>query len=226
MEIDHIFVFVDQQGPELQRLAAAGLVETYRRQHPGQGTANACFCFDNIFVELLWLTSAAEAASDPIKRTLLLERSRWRDNGACPFGIAWRAADGQTGSPFPTWPFRPPYLPPDRAIDVALDSDDPRQPMMFTFPGTQAPSSWPDARKGQLQRAAGLASICRIALTLPPDVQPSGSLNELARRTNLVVSQGSTDQYVMRLDLSDALGRHVATLSLPDCRITDSAAQT
>jgi Glyoxalase-like domain len=69
MEIDHIFMFIEPDGPELNQLKSLGLVETYRREHPGQGTANACFCFDNMFVELLWMVDPTEALSTLIVRT-------------------------------------------------------------------------------------------------------------------------------------------------------------
>ena len=36
MEIDHLFVFVEPDGAELAYLNSLGLVETYRRAHPGQ----------------------------------------------------------------------------------------------------------------------------------------------------------------------------------------------
>jgi hypothetical protein len=37
MELDHVFVLIDPGGPELAYLKSLGLIETYRRQHPGQG---------------------------------------------------------------------------------------------------------------------------------------------------------------------------------------------
>jgi Glyoxalase-like domain len=217
MEIDHIFVFVDERGPELRRMHFSGLRETYRRQHAGQGTANACFAFDNLFIELLWLTSPEEAASDSIRRTLLLERSRWCENGACPFGIAWRMAEGENPTDTATWAFRPPYLPVGQSIDVAVDSDDPQQPMMFTFPGSKAPMTWPDARKGQLQHAAGFATVGRVRLSLPSHVQPSQSLAVLARGADIALESLPGANYAMQLDLSDPDGKRRATLSLPEC---------
>lgn len=47
LELDHIFVFIRPDGPEAARLEAIGLVESYRRDHPGQGTSNVCYCFEN-----------------------------------------------------------------------------------------------------------------------------------------------------------------------------------
>jgi hypothetical protein len=190
MEIDHIFMFIEPNGPELDQLKALGLVETYRRQHPGQGTANVCFAFDNMFVELLWMVDPVEALSPPIVRTGLEPRSRWRTAGTCPFGIAWR---GDYDDAIETWDFAPPYMPEGVSIEVAIDSDDPLQPMMFTFPGSKAPLSWDSDRKGELQNRAGFQTIDRIVMTLPEHVPVTPSLSTLLRllSPNLSVRYGS-----------------------------------
>ena len=90
LAVDHLFLLIEPDGPEIEALRHLGLTETYRRAHPGQGTANACFAFDNLYLELLWLTSEPEARSAPVARTRLWERSQWRSLGTCPFGIAVR----------------------------------------------------------------------------------------------------------------------------------------
>ncbi|MBT9552194.1 MAG: hypothetical protein IV088_15200 [Hydrogenophaga sp.] len=38
--IDHVFIFIERDGPEIDALKRLGLTETHRRAHPGQGTAN------------------------------------------------------------------------------------------------------------------------------------------------------------------------------------------
>lgn len=196
MEIDHIFMFIEPNGPELHQLKSFGLVETYRRQHPGQGTANVCFCFENMFVELLWMVDPTEALSPPIARTGLEPRSRWKTAGTCPFGIAWRGGDDEA---IETWDFAPPYLLEGITIDVAVDGDDPRQPMMFTFPGSKAPSSWDPARKGALQHGAGFQTVSQLILTLPFEVMPSAALMNISEQCSpsLIVQQGAA--YGLRL---------------------------
>jgi hypothetical protein len=168
MQLDHVFVFVPAGGDAAARaLEALGFVETYRRAHPGQGTANRCYALENAFLELLWLTDASEATSPPIRRTGLAARAPGGSPGACPFGLAWRAPQG-SADPVETWPYRPPYLPPSLSIPVAVASDDPRLPMCFRSPGTDAPIHWPTDRRGALQAAAGLRRLLRPILELPP----------------------------------------------------------
>ncbi|MFW5332418.1 VOC family protein [Hydrogenophaga sp. ZJX-1] len=165
MEIDHLFMFIEPGGPEIDALLRLGLTETYRRAHPGQGTANVCFAFDNLYLELLWLTSEAEARSPAIARTRLWERSQWRTLGTCPLGIAVRGDLASAG--VPTWDYRPPYLPLDMSIPVATDSDDPMQPMLFVSPGREAPLGWPESRRSALQSAAGFGPVLSVELALP-----------------------------------------------------------
>src|SRR5207248_1370220 len=50
---------------------------------------------------------------------------RWfaRRNGACPFGLVFRpGTDAAARPPFPTWSYRPGYLPPGLAIEIAVET--------------------------------------------------------------------------------------------------------
>lgn len=210
MELDHIFVFCKPDSGYGQWLKSFGLVETYRRQHPGQGTENICFCFENAFIELLWVNDESETRSPLIARTGLYERSRHRDLGTCPFGIAWRGS-GQ----IPTWPYHPPYMPPQVAIDVATDGDDPTQPMMFRSPGDSAPRSWPAERRGNLQRDAGFQSVRLQQLAIPSNKSPSPALQTLASDVGFDLCNGGSS-YRMDLRLDRRMGEAPITLSLHD----------
>ena len=88
---------------ELTRLEALGLTPTYRRQHPGQGTQNLCFYFDNLCIELLWVCNQDEVRSKRIAQTRLYERSEWRVADANPFGNAWRGLADEREWPIPVW---------------------------------------------------------------------------------------------------------------------------
>jgi hypothetical protein len=185
MELDHVFVLIAPNGPELAYLKSLGLTETYRRKHPGQGTENICFCFDNIFLECLWITNPADATSPAIARTGLFERSQWRAAGTSPFGLAWRDSPSTPPIEIPTWPFQPPYLPPGMTIAVATDSDDPRQPMLFKSPGSSPPHAWLPERRGALQHQAGLTDITSVILHWPSTAPPASALLTLAANTIL-----------------------------------------
>jgi Glyoxalase-like domain len=181
MEIDHIFVFVDAVEAEAKRLKEHDLRETYRRTHVGQGTQNICYAFNNMFIELLWVDSPTDIKSPNIARTKLFERSRWKDNGACPFGIAWRG-NGASAA-IPTWTYSPPYLPEGIGIEVAIDSDDEKQPMMFTFPHSTAPDRWSQVRRGNLQTEFGYKTISHIEIIHPPDYAASPAMIQMLQET-------------------------------------------
>lgn len=121
-ELDHIFILCPT-GAEVaaQSLRALGLKEGSPNQHEGQGTACRRFFFENAYVELLWVSDASEAQSEPARRTRLWERWSKAPHAACPFGIVLRA--GSTSDthacPFPSWVYRPHYWPPNLGIDIA-----------------------------------------------------------------------------------------------------------
>jgi hypothetical protein len=196
MELDHVFVFVPPGGGALrQAFADRGFSETYERAHPGQGTANVCYAFDNAFVELLWLTDPVEAGSEAIRRTGLLERSRWETRpGVCRFGIAYRTVQPPA---FRTWSYTPPYLPPGMAIAVAAFSDDPTLPMVFQSPGRVPPTAWPLERQRGLQRAAGLQTL-QVGLQPVQRELPEG-LRSLDGSVIELLSPGTEWRVVLRI---------------------------
>lgn len=169
MELDHFFFIVAKERVEglCRQLQEAGLRETYRRRHVGQGTSNVCYAFDNAFFELLWVEDEEEAEHEDIQRCRFVARA---SGECCPFGIAWRPSP-RAAMPTPTYAFRPPYVPPNKAIMVSCDSDDASQPLMFTFPGSTAPIAWSPDKKGLLQQ--GVFSYLQIESLRLPCSSPS-----------------------------------------------------
>ena len=217
MEVHHIFLFIEPDGPEIETLKRLGLTETYRRAHPGQGTANVCFAFDNLFLELLWLTSEAEARSPAIARTRLWERSRWSAMGSSPFGIAVRGDLANAG--VPSWDYRPPYLsqvlPAGAGIPVATASDDPVLPMVFVSPGNAPPTQWPPERRGGLQRAAGFGPVRSVELGVTARAASAPLLQSLTSANPPIRFAPRADgRHSLRLALADSEGRHTHTLDL------------
>jgi hypothetical protein len=215
LALDHVFVFVDGEevapgGRVRSLLDGRGLVPSYTRRHTGQGTENLCYCFDNAYLELLFVVDANEIAAPAIARTGLATRAGWRRTGASPFGIALR------GGPLPaeTWDYRFDGLPPGMTIPVAIDSDDPRVPFLFGSPGTAPPIEWTDGRAGDRQTAAGLTRITGLALDLPAGAPRPPVLDALADAG--ILALGETDHPGGMLTLSIArAGGGTALLSLP-----------
>ncbi len=193
MQLDRAFVLVEPNGPELVYLREMGLAETCRRQHPGQGIENVCFCFPNMFFECLWVTDIREATSNATTRTALFERSQWRVRKTSPIGLAWRNSAGEPSSGIPTWTYKPPYLPEHMGIEVAVESDDPRQPMMFRSPGNTPPAQWPAERRGAMQEACGLGNVISVIYKYPVSAPPGPGLLTLASRTILAIAPAADD---------------------------------
>lgn len=202
MELDHVFLFIDDLRVAEALGQSLGLVETYRRVHAGQGTANICYCFENAFLELLVLTDADEASSAAIARTGLLQRADWRELRTCPLGIAWRLDHQEAPPAFPTWPFRPPYLPATRAIPVAVESDNLAAPLLFQSPGTEAPAAWAPERRGTLQTAAGLRRIVQVLLSSPKGFRPGPTLTGVLAATGGLIEEGRGRDWSLRLRVS------------------------
>lgn len=213
-ELCHLFLFVEPDAPEARALNDLGLRESCRRAHPGQGTANICYCFDNAFLELLWVTDREEITSPAIRRTGLAERSDWRANGANPFGIAVRT---ETTPPFSTWPYRPPYVPEGHAIPVALSSDETTQPLIFVSPGNARPDRWTDGRAGERQIRARLSEIIDLELFLGIGVPVSPDLEALVE-TGLVTLGGGSSEPKAILTISQSDSGPARRLELPSMR--------
>lgn len=211
--LDHVFVFVEPGAPEAATLDEAGLRESFRRDHPGQGTTNVCYCFDNAYLELLWETDRAEITSPAIAPTRLAERAQWRDNGACPFGIAVRTPSADAPLPFQTWTWDPPFLPDGMVLPVATLSEDANQPFVFRSPGHTRPDAWTDGRAGRRQTEAGLAEIVGLHLDRPPRVPPNNDLRTLAALGLLTL--GTHTAWRMVLTLSRRDGGPPRRLCLP-----------
>lgn len=212
MELDHIFVFSTNLDTAATVATSLGLTETYRRTHPGQGTSNICYAFDNAFLEFLVLQNASEADSPAIKRMALSQRAAWAHLGTCPLGIAWRPGLDDAAPTFPTWPFRPPYLPHGVHIPVATESDDPHVPLLFQSPGTMAPLDWPAEKRGALQEPAGLRRIIKATLTCPIDFVAGPALAKVLAATNMTL----TPQYRRGWGLVLSVARADGTVALLD----------
>jgi hypothetical protein len=206
MQLDHIFAFIDPDSTAIADLEAKGLSVSYRRAHIGQGTANACFVFDNAFLELLWLTDVEDARSSLIARTRLWERSQWQTQSTCPYGLAWRGDHGG----IETWPFAPPYLPAEVTIPVACESDDPRLPMMFTFPGSTAPRDRPTERRNFPAHSGGWNRLDSIEITMPATAPQSATLDQLAAQMDPELRITGSTAYGLTVTISNDEGAHLA----------------
>jgi len=170
LEVDHLFLCTSAGAPEVEQLAELGLSEGRSNQHTGQGTACRRFFFRNSYLEFLWVHDEQEARSELVRPLHLLERWRHRRTGHSPFGLALRPSK-QTNEPgrlpFPTWEYRPPYLPDSLHIDVAENSVRPAEPLIFHLPFGDRPDACPVERRQPLEHRVGFKEITELSISLP-----------------------------------------------------------
>jgi hypothetical protein len=189
--IDHVFIMCSPGGPEAGALLRAGLVEGSSNTHPGQGTASRRFFFENMYLELVWVSDAEEVQRELVSRTRLWDRWSRREAGACPFGLVFRGVTGSPRPPFPTWSYHPPYS--DVAIDIGLGTPLSEPDLFyFRFPRpASALSSEPTAH------AVPLKSLTALRVGIPGPVVRSEAA--LAAEATGLVTFPTADDYVMTL---------------------------
>ena len=136
MKIDHIFIFSDCQGKEADELVKFGLTEGSNRIHPGQGTRNRKFYFDNFFLEIVWVNSESEIKSELTAPTKLWERANYTLNGASPFGLCLASSDDIDDLFSQSLKYRPSYIPEDLSFEIITNEKKPYLPWTCRLPAT------------------------------------------------------------------------------------------
>jgi hypothetical protein len=221
LAIDHVFMLVDPGGAkEMAALARGGLTQSWSRKHVGMGTANIFLCFDNAFLELIWIENEAEAATSPVGRRLIERRAK-RADGAVQFGIALRLAP-EAEFPFDGWRFTPPTVSDMKnTVTIAHSSDDLGQPFLFRGQRSVPPEQWTDALAGQRQRPGGFGDIVRWTLDLPAGVAPGSDLRALQALGLLSLGTSSGKAARWTIEASRADGGKPRRFHLPDCTWDD-----
>lgn len=134
MEIDHIFIFTDSNGAVADELVAFGLTEGSNRVHPGQGTANRKFYFENFFLEIVWVHDESEIKSDLIRPIGLWERANYATNGFAPFGICLVNTDETDALFNESIQYQPVYFPAGQTFDIRTNNQHPDLPWICRLP--------------------------------------------------------------------------------------------
>jgi hypothetical protein len=95
LELDHVFCMVSDPDRAARRLEDDGWVLDAGQAHRGQGTRNRRLLWPQQYFELVWLTDAAEAGTNPLR---LDRRAAGITTGASPFGLGFRGLIEQVDS--------------------------------------------------------------------------------------------------------------------------------
>ena len=208
-EFDHLFVMTDQGAEVADRLLALGFVQGISRVHPGQGTTNRCFFFQNAMLEFLWVHNSAEAQFEGIQRTHLWERWRDRNSGICPFGICLRpTADSVRTIAFDYWDYSPPYMPENLSFAVGNNSEILTEPMFFQTPFGKRPDQQPIEKRVPFVHPIGIQEITRLELVSPMADYPSPEMRSVLETGQLKLRFG--EEYWIELGFDgESQGEHI-----------------
>jgi Glyoxalase-like domain len=199
-ELDHVFICCSLGAPEAAALLGLGLTEGSSNSHPGQGTACRRFFFKNAYLELFWVRDPQEAQSPSASPTRLWDRWSRRGAPACPFGLVFRAqADERDPTPpFATWSYRPSYLPPDIAIEVASGTPL-TEPGLFYFRFARSPDA---LQREPTRHALPLRELTDVTISLPT----AGPLSPAAQavESSGLVSFSGADTHLLNLAFDGA----------------------
>lgn len=190
-ELDHFFVLCKRGAPEGALLRAAGLIEGEPNTHPGQGTANRRFFFNNCMLELLWVQDTAEASKGAARRLYFLERvvERW----ASPFGFVFRPGNENPGvAPFPSWKYAPEYLYPPLHMLVGTNSDLLGEPICVYLPFVPAPK--------RLATPQRFITVTNVHVSIPSN-KPSEVAKRVSEAKGLELTFG--EDHLLQVEFDD-----------------------
>ena len=153
MDVDHIFIFTDDNGKIADQLVEFGLSEGSSRVHIGQGTTNRKFYFSNFFLEILWVHNENETKSALIEPTGLWQRANFKKNNYSPFGLCLVNTD-ETNPLFENaYKYQPEYFPQGFSIDILRNETQSNLPWTFRLPfkGQKKNESEPTKHENELQ---------------------------------------------------------------------------
>lgn len=123
LKIDHIFICSDAPDDDAQIFTDFGFTEGPPNTHPGQGTANRRFFFDNMYLEFLYIADDKLAQSALTKPSKLYERFTDKGDNISPFGFGLYPSNNLMKiKDYNSWEYRPKFLPPPLKMNVYGDS--------------------------------------------------------------------------------------------------------
>ncbi|MBL7839676.1 MAG: VOC family protein [Cyclobacteriaceae bacterium] len=183
MDIDHIFIFTEDQGRIAEELVKFGLIEGSSRVHTGQGTTNRKFYFDNFFLEILWVHNENEIKSSLIEPTGLCQRADYKKNGLSPYGLCIVNSE-QTDALFGnSMKYQPDYFPGGMLIEILKNENQPHLPWTFrlSFRGQKKNESEPK------NHTNGIRSLTKVTFNHKP-IETEEFLHYFKGQPNIVFS--------------------------------------
>ena len=158
-----MFIFSNQQGKEADALVRFGLTEGSNRVHPGQGTRNRKFYFDNFFLEIIWVHDEKEVKSERIAPLQLWERANHQHNKCSPLGICLSHTEDSDELFENSLSYQPVYFPEGVAFDVLPHEEFPDLPWTCRLPLMEQKSISEEPKN----HPVGIRKLTKIRLGIP-----------------------------------------------------------
>ena len=182
IQLDHCFILTEPGAPQADFLVDIGMVEGTTNDHPGQGTANRRFFFENTALELLYIRDAEEAMNGPASRLRCVEQGA--ESGASPFGIVVRRTDDSADDPFPGWRYFPQYFGADKYFQVGENSNVLEEPLCICMP------IMPPAPSGQPPPREPFTRVTELRISVPVN-RPSAVLETVGGCERISLTPGA-----------------------------------
>ncbi|QLG45289.1 VOC family protein [Costertonia aggregata] len=196
MEVDHIFIFSNNKGKEANDLVEFGLTEGSSRLHPGQGTTNRKFYFDNFFLEILWVVNEEEIRSELTAKTKLWERSQFKKNGNSRFGLCLVNSELTDKLFEKSEIYEPDYFPKDMSIDIITNEQNPDLPWTFRLPyrGIKKENNEP------IEHLNGIKSLTKVEFETQKDSEKAGFKDAFKNVENVRFTESDGLNLILEFD--------------------------
>ncbi len=163
MELDHIIIFSQNHGREADELVKFGFTEGSNRIHPGQGTRNRKFYFENFFLEIVWVSDETEVRGESTAPTGLWERANYKINGCSPFGLCL-AYSSDTDELFKgSLKYSPVYLAEGQAFYIVTNMENPYLPWICRLPMADRQNF----AKDPISHKVGISRLTKVNFGIP-----------------------------------------------------------
>jgi len=200
MEIDHLFICSENNADIADILVQNGFLEGKPNHHPGQGTANRRFFFNNMFLEFIYLEDKGLipqfAKATPSLDILL--RLTDQERRYSPFGVGCRPRIPGESVPFPHWCYQPSYLPDGCSIEVGIAM--PNEPLWFFLAFSGRPDQVAVGKRQPLNHPCGIRELTGVQLTIPNRVPLSLSAQAVGEIDEIEIMQGQEHGVVLTFD--------------------------
>ena len=142
LQLDHIFIWVKKDAPEIEIFKKAGFTSIISGVHKGQGTAGKYIFFLNFYIELLYISDQTEALNNLDNFGCnYIKRSEWRQNEFSFLGIGLKMTSfDQKNIPFSYQEYKSSWMR-DHGLLMATNNQNLNDPMVFVlYPNMEFPN--------------------------------------------------------------------------------------